>query len=90
MDKAHAPTDGYHEAQQYEIRLKGHLDTRWAEWFEGMSFACGSNGITILTGVIADQAALYSVLRKVRNLGLPLLSVIQITPETAEMSDVQP
>jgi hypothetical protein len=60
----------------YEIRIKGHLDDRWAEWFEGLTLTREDTGDTLLTGPVADQAALHGFLRTVRNLGLPLLSVI--------------
>jgi len=78
MAETHVATEGYHEPELYEIRLKGHLDARWAERFEGLSFTHESDGTTVLTGCVADQAALYGLLRKVRDLGLPLVSVFQI------------
>jgi hypothetical protein len=59
----------------YQIRVKGHLDQAWAEWFGDLSIELLENGETRLTGPLADQAALYSLLKRVRNLGLPLLSV---------------
>ena len=59
----------------YEIRLKGHLDTRWADRFEGMSFTHKTDGTTILSGPVADQAELHGLLRKVRDLGLTLISI---------------
>ena len=62
---------------QYEIRLKGHLGTRWAAWFDGLSIAHGSDGTTTIHGQVADQAALHGLLQKVRDLGLPLISVTQ-------------
>jgi hypothetical protein len=61
---------------QYEIRLKGHLGIRWAAWFDGLSIAHGSDGTTTIHGQVADQAALHGLLQKVRDLGLPLISVI--------------
>ena len=64
----------------YEIRLKGHLDDRWAEWFEGLTITQEDNGDTLLTGPVIDQAALHGLLKKVRDLGLPLLSVSPIEP----------
>ncbi|GGF91804.1 hypothetical protein GCM10010912_40970 [Paenibacillus albidus] len=67
-----------HEPGLYEIRLKGHLDARWEEWFEGLSIILDNDGTTILWGPVVDQAALYGLLRKVRDLGLPLVSVIQV------------
>lgn len=59
----------------YEIRLKGHLNPQWAAWFEGLSITLEDNGETLLAGPVADQAALHGLLKKVRDLGLPLLSV---------------
>lgn len=59
----------------YEIKLKGHLNESWADWFDGMTFIHESDGTTTLTGKIIDQAALHGLLKKVRDLGLPLLSV---------------
>ena len=61
----------------YDIHLKGHLDDRWAEWFDGLTLTREDNGNTRLTGLIVDQAALHGVLRKVRDLGLPLIAVIR-------------
>jgi hypothetical protein len=66
--------------QYYEIRLKGHLDERWTAWFEGLTITLEDNGDTLLTGAVIDQAALYGLLKKVRDLGLPLISVIPVEP----------
>jgi hypothetical protein len=90
MSETHVATEEYHEPGRYEIRLKGHLDNRWADQFEHMSFTHASDGTTILAGPVVDQAALYGLLRKVRDLGLPLLSVVHIGPEQADVPDVQP
>ncbi len=90
MSATHPSTQDHHEPGQYEIRLKGHLDTRWAGQFEHMSFTHSSDGTTILAGPVVDQAALYGLLRKVRDLGLPLLSVILIDPKPADGPDVLP
>ena len=59
----------------YQIRIKGHLGSRWTEWFEGLTITLEEDGNTILTGAIVDQAALFGILRKVRDTGMPLLSV---------------
>lgn len=67
--KGHKPGD------VYRIKIKGHLDSSWSEWFEGLTIANESNEITVLTGVVADQPALHGLLAKVRDLGLPLLRV---------------
>jgi len=70
------PTQG--EPAAYEIRLKGHLSDRWAEWFGGVSIGLEEDGTTRLTCPGIDQAALYGLIKKVRSLGLPLLSVNRI------------
>ncbi len=61
----------------YRITIKGHLDRRWIDWFEGLTISLEGNGDTILTGQVTDQAALHGLLRRVRDLGMPLLSAIQ-------------
>jgi hypothetical protein len=66
------------EQARYEIRLKGHLDTRWADRFEGMSFSYGNDGTTVLAGRIVDQAELFGILRQIRDLGLHLVSINQM------------
>jgi len=66
----------------YEIRVKGHLDRRWSEWFDGLEVRNQENGEAVLIGEIVDQAALHGVLNKVRDLGLPLISVVS-TDQTA-------
>ena len=65
----------------YRIRIKGHLGREWTDWFSGLTVTLSDNGETLLTGPVADQAALYGVLRKVRDVGLPLLSVMRVTPD---------
>jgi hypothetical protein len=64
----------------YQIRLKGHLGNEWVDWFEGLTITLEDNGETLLSGPVRDQSALYGLLKKVRNLGLPLLSVSSIEP----------
>ncbi len=90
MSESHVATEDYREPGLYEIRLKGHLDARWAERFDGLSFTHEGDGTTILAGPVVDQAALYGLLRTVRDLGLPLLSVVHIAPGHADRPDVQP
>ena len=63
------------EPDRYEIRVKGHLADRWATWFEGMSLTRQTDGTTVLRGPVADQSALHGLLRKISDLGLPLVSV---------------
>jgi len=71
----------------YQIRIKGHLSPHWIEWFEGLTITLEDGGDTLLTGPIVDQAALHGLLKKVRDLGLPLLSVNGVGGGT---SDVMP
>jgi len=73
-------TGRHHDTGRYEIRLKGHLGSRWAAWFDGLTIAHGSDGTTIIHGPVADQAALYGLLQKTRDLGLPLISVNHVDP----------
>ncbi len=68
----------------YQIRIKGHLGRQWADWFGGLTITLEDNGNTLLTGPVADQAALHGLLRRVRDLGTPLLSVNRVKPELAE------
>src|SRR5215210_680365 len=78
MSTTPVSTEDYHEPGHYEIRIKGYLDDRWADWFEGLTITRENNGETLLTGQVADQAALHGLLRKVRDLGLPLISVTRV------------
>ena len=71
----------------YQIRIKGHLGHEWADWFEGLTLTALDNGETLLTGPVVDQAALHGVLKKVRDVAMPLLSVVRVTPDQAEASD---
>lgn len=80
MSGTDASTDDPHEPGWYEIRLKGHLDARWTAWFDGLSFTHDSDGTTTIRGPVVDQAALHGLLRKVRDVGLPLVSVIHVEP----------
>ena len=72
-------------APYYEIRLKGHLEARWAQWFDGLTITLEENGNTLLSRPLADQAALHGILKKVRDLGLALLSVNSVEPDTKEV-----
>jgi hypothetical protein len=73
----------------YQIRIKGHLGREWTDWFEGLTITLEEDGDTLLTGTVADQAALHGLLKKVRDLGLPLVSVSPIEPDQAYGSDVK-
>jgi hypothetical protein len=79
-----------HEASEraqpliYQIRIQGHLGREWTDWFEGLTIRLTDNGDTLLSGPVVDQAALHGLLRKVRDLGMPLLSVSCVEPGQAE------
>ena len=77
------------QAMVYQIRIEGHLGRQWTDWFGGLTITLEENGDTLLTGPVVDQAALYGLLRKVRDLGMPLLSVICLKPGQADASDVK-
>ena len=74
----------------YQIRITGQLGREWTDWFEGLVITLEANGDTLLTGPVVDQAALHGVLKKVRDLGLPLVSVIRVEPKQAAVPDVRP
>ncbi len=90
MSETNTSTADYDEPGLYEIRIRGHLTDRWANWFEGLTITREDNGDTLLTGPVVDQAALYGLLRKVRDLGMPLLSVNRVKPDQADAPDVKP
>jgi hypothetical protein len=83
------PADHYDHPGRYEIRLKGHLDSRWAAWFDGLTLTHHSDGTTIIGGPVADQAALYGLLQKTRDLGLPLISVNHVEPGHSQMPTIE-
>jgi hypothetical protein len=78
MTERRTPPPHRPEAGRYKIRLTGHLDAHWTSWFDGMTVCHESDGTTVISGPIADQAALHGVLQRVRDLGLPLVSVIRV------------
>jgi hypothetical protein len=87
MEEHEAYHQDRHEPGFYEIRVSGHLDDRRAAWFEGLTLTREDNGDTVLSGSVVDQAALHGLLRKVRDLGMPLLSVTLVRSDRA---DAQP
>ena len=74
----------------YQIKIEGHLGSPWTAWFEGLTITLEENGNTRLTGPVIDQAALHGLLKKVRDLGAPLVSVIRVEPGQADVSEVKP
>lgn len=83
-------TEEHDEPRLTEIRIKGHLDKRWADWFAGLTITLEENGETRLTGPVVDQAALHGLLKKVRDLGLPLVSVMHVDAKQAVGLAVNP
>ena len=77
------------EPMVYQIRIKGHLGSQWTEWFGNLNITLEENGETLVTGPVVDQAALHGLLKKVRDLGMPLLSVIRLKPGYADASAVK-
>jgi len=83
MSSTRNPNTDPSQPMVYQIRIHGHLGRQWADWFGGLTITLEGNGDTLLTGPVVDQAALHGVLRRVRDLGLPLLSVMQVEAEQA-------
>jgi hypothetical protein len=75
MSQNHGAPGRRHEAGRYEIRVQGHLDARWSDWFDGLALTHEGDGTTLLAGTVLDQAALHGLLQRVRDTGLPLVSV---------------
>ncbi len=71
------------EPMTYQIRVQGHLDTQWTDWFEGLTITLEDSGDTLLTGPVIDQAALHGLLKKIRDLGMPLVSVNRVQIDQA-------
>ena len=90
MSKHHDTTTSADQAPLYEIRLMGHLGREWTDWFGGMAVALTEDGDTLLTGPVADQAALFGLLRKVRDLGLPLVSINEMRHEPSKTIGEEP
>ena len=89
MTDQRTPTPDRPDAGRYQIRLTGHLDAHWATWFDGLTVSQETDGTTVIGGAIADQAALHGVLHRVRDLGLPLVSVTRMEPEEAAVTGIE-
>ena len=83
------PTTDPSQPTLYQIRIKGHLGPQWTDWFEGLTITLEEDGDTLLTGPVVDQAALHGLLKTVRDLGMPLVSVSPLQHGQADQSDVK-
>jgi hypothetical protein len=88
MSNKRYATTGSNQSQIYQIRIKGHLGPQWMDWFEGLTITLAEDGDTLLTGPVTDQAALHGLLKKVRDLGMPLVSVNPVEPGQADQSQI--
>ena len=87
MSETPTPIKAHPEPELYEIRVRGHLDARWASRFEGLTITLEEDGNTLLVGQVIDQAALHGILKKVRDLGMTLLSLNSVEPSPQDTSD---
>ena len=87
MSNQHSPQRDSPQPGMYQIRIKGHLGLQWMEWFDALTITLEENGDTLLIGPVVDQAALHGILKKIRDLGMPLLSVNSVETGTQDASD---
>ena len=90
MTAAQAPRGDHPGPDRYEVRVKGHLAARWSAWFDGMTLTPESDGTTLIEGPVVDQAALHGLLQKVRDTGMPLVSVEHVEPAPPGSSTTTP
>ena len=88
MANENNPKPDADQPRVYQIKIKGHLSPQWADWFEGLTIMLEEDGNTLLTGPVIDQAALHGFLKRVRDLGMPLLSVNFLVDAAEDQSDV--
>jgi hypothetical protein len=81
---------GHTDIPQYEIRVKGHLGHRWAAWFDGLGLTALEDGTTVISGPVVDQAALHGLLHKLRDVGIPLISLALLPPDAPAASTAVP
>jgi hypothetical protein len=84
---SNVPTSEAHDSGRYEIRVTGRLAPRWADWFDGMTLTTEDGGTTCIHGTVADQAALHGLLAKLRDVGLPLVSVRRVRADRPDATD---
>lgn len=90
MDKQRGASEPRRDGGRFELRVKGHLDARWADWFDGLTLTQAGDGTTVMRGEVADQAALHGLLQTLRDLGLPLVSVTQVEPTSERNPEPDP
>jgi len=90
MPDQHSQRTDPDQPMVYQIRIKGHLSGKWTDWFGGLRITLEEGGETLLTSPVIDQAALFGLLRKVRDIGLPLLAVIRVEPDETNVPDIKP
>lgn len=88
MSTIHSPKTDPSEPLVYQIRIKGHVGRQWTRWFAGLTITLEENGDTLLTGPVVDQAALHGLIKKVRDLGMPLFSVLRVETTQTVLADV--
>jgi hypothetical protein len=81
------PPADHERIPQYEIRVRGHLGTRWSAWFDGLTITAEDDGTTVITGPVVDQSALHGLLQKLRDVGIPLLSLTQLPSPTHQTNE---
>lgn len=82
MSETHTFTGNKRGPARYEIRIQGHLASRWTGWFSDLAITLAADGTTLIAGVVVDQAALHALLRKIRDLGVPLLSLRRVDTDS--------
>lgn len=83
-----SPSAGHAHCSRYEIRIDGHLDRRWAAWFDGMDLVTNDDGTSVLRGPVVDQSALHGLLDRLRDMGVPLRSLTELEPAAPEVPDL--
>jgi hypothetical protein len=89
MSNTSVPMSDADQSMVYQIRIKGHLGQRWLDWFEGLTITLEDDGNTLLNGPVLDQSALHGILKKVRDLGMPLLSIHSDGLGPSDLPDVK-
>jgi hypothetical protein len=90
MSNERNPEGDAGQSMVYQFRIKGHLDRQWEDWFDGLTITLEEDGNTLLTGIVIDQAALHGLLKKVRDLSMPLLSVNRVNSNQVDASIIKP